>query len=167
MKNKKEEKKNEVKKEKELKEKNQGKKNKRTKTDDYYDEVTKEHEIIEEIEVLEKEEKKKEDNEEKKDNEEQEEVVAKKIPQEKKKLSQVDLILLNLQLIMSLCTLVVGVMFFFKNNMLFWLQLSLGITMLTMGVNNLKIYKRKSVTIMYFLIGVLLIVLAVLTKIGF
>ena len=141
---------------------------KRTKTDEYYDEVTKENKIIEEIEILEVEEKTQDKkNKVEKKAKEEEEVIAKKIPIEKKKLSQVDLILLNLQLIMSLCTLVVGVMFFFKNNMLFWLQLSLGITMLTMGVNNLKIYKRKSVTIMYFLLGVLLVVLAVLTKIGF
>ena len=141
---------------------------KRTKTDEYYDEVTKENKIIEEIEILEVEEKKQDKkNKVEKKAKEEEEVIAKKIPLQKKKLSQTDLILLNIQLLMSICTLVVGILYFIKNNMLFWLQLSLGITMLTMGINNLKIYKRKSVTIMYFLLGILLVVLAVLTKIGF
>ena len=165
MKNKKVEKKEE-KKEKITESKETSKK--RTKTDEYYDEVTKENKIIEEIEILEVEEKTQDKkNKVEKKAKEEEEVIAKKIPIEKKKLSQTDLILLNIQLLMSICTLVVGILYFIKNNMLFWLQLSLGITMLTMGVNNLKIYKRKSVTIMYFLLGVLLVVLAVLTKIGF
>ena len=165
MKNKKEEKKEEK---KEKKEESKEKSKKRTKTDEYYDEVKKENKIIEEIKNL-KEEKKTQDKKNKveKKAKEEEEVIAKKIPIEKKKLSQTDLILLNIQLLMSICTLVVGILYFIKNNMLFWLQLSLGITMLTMGINNLKIYKRKSVTIMYFLLGILLVVLAVLTKIGF
>lgn len=165
MKNKKVEKKEE-KKEKITESKEKSKK--RTKTDEYYDEVTKENKIIEEIEILEVEEKTQDKkNKVEKKAKEEEEVIAKKIPIEKKKLSQTDLILLNIQLLMSICTLVVGILYFIKNNMLFWLQLSLGITMLTMGINNLKIYKRKSVTIMYFLLGILLVVLAVLTKIGF
>lgn len=165
MKNKKVEKKEE-KKEKITESKEKSKK--RTKTDEYYDEVTKENKIIEEIEILEVEEKTQgKKNKVEKKAKEEEEVIAKKIPIEKKKLSQTDLILLNIQLLMSICTLVVGILYFIKNNMLFWLQLSLGITMLTMGINNLKIYKRKSVTIMYFLLGILLVVLAVLTKIGF
>ena len=165
MKNKKVEKKEE-KKEKITESKETSKK--RTKTDEYYDEVTKENKIIEEIEILEVEEKTQDKkNKVEKKAKEEEEVIAKKIPLEKKKLSQTDLILLNIQLLMSICTLVVGILYFIKNNMLFWLQLSLGITMLTMGINNLKIYKRKSVTIMYFLLGILLVVLAVLTKIGF
>ena len=165
MKNKKVEKKEE-KKEKITESKETSKK--RTKTDEYYDEVTKENKIIEEIEILEVEEKTQDKkNKVEKKAKEEEEVIAKKIPIEKKKLSQTDLILLNIQLLMSICTLVVGILYFIKNNMLFWLQLSLGITMLTMGINNLKIYKRKSVTIMYFLLGILLVVLAVLTKIGF
>lgn len=165
MKNKKVEKKEE-KKEKITESKETSKK--RTKTDEYYDEVTKENKIIEEIEILEVEEKTQDKkNKVEKKAKEEEEVIAKKIPLQKKKLSQTDLILLNIQLLMSICTLVVGILYFIKNNMLFWLQLSLGITMLTMGINNLKIYKRKSVTIMYFLLGILLVVLAVLTKIGF
>lgn len=165
MKNKKVEKKEE-KKEKITESKETSKK--RTKTDEYYDEVTKENKIIEEIEILEVEEKTQDKkNKVEKKAKEEEEVIAKKIPIEKKKLSQTDLILLNIQLLMSICTLVVGILYFIKNNMLFWLQLSLGITMLIMGINNLKIYKRKSVTIMYFLLGILLVVLAVLTKIGF
>ena len=49
---------------------------------------------------------------------------------------------------------------------MFALQISLGLTMLITGVNNLKVYKRKAFTILYFLLGIALLILAVINILG-
>ena len=128
---------------------------KRTKTDEYYDEFTKENMIIEDLE--EKEVVKEETIEVKKEDKEE---------KTKPKITKNQFIILNIQFIFSIITLVLAVVYFFQKRVMFALQISLGLTMIITGVNNLKVYKRKGFSILYFLLGIVLFVLAVLNILG-
>ena len=139
-----------MKKEKELKE--EQKDSKRTKSDEYYDEFTKENIVIDDLEE--------EDEVEVVKTEKQKDVKT------KAKLTKNQFILLNIQFILSIITLVLAIVYFFKKNVMFALQISLGLTMLITGFNNLKVYKRKAFTILYFLLGIALLILAVINILG-
>lgn len=125
---------------------------KRTKSDEYYDEVTKENEIIEVLDTVNESESGESDE------------VKEKV--QKQKLTKKQFILLNIQFILSIITLILAIVYFFQKRVMFALQISLGLTMLITGVNNLMIYKRKAFTILYFLLGIVLLVLAIINILG-
>lgn len=125
---------------------------KRTKSDEYYDEVTKENEIIEVLDTVNESESGESDE------------VKEKV--QKPKLTKKQFILLNIQFILSIITLILAIVYFFQKRVMFALQISLGLTMLITGVNNLMIYKRKAFTILYFLLGIVLLVLAIINILG-
>ena len=92
--------------------------------------------------------------------------VAKKIEPKKDQNKKPAFILLVVQFILSLVTLALAVTYMFNNNVMVALQISLALTMIVMGINNLLVYKRKIFTFLYFIIGLILLVLAVLTILG-
>lgn len=148
------------------------KQNKRTKSDEYYDELTRENKIIKDLEVeqdIELEDKVDEEENYSKSIEkvieEKEEPIAKVI-KPKTKISKNQLLLLNIQFIFSIITLILAVTYFFQKRVMFALQISLGLTMMITGVNNLKVYKRKSFTVLYFVLGIALFVIAILNIMG-
>ncbi|MBR4618341.1 MAG: hypothetical protein IKO49_03455 [Bacilli bacterium] len=73
---------------------------------------------------------------------------------------------LFVQFILSVITLVFLIIYFFNKNFMSALQISLGLTMLITGYNNYYVYKRKLLTLVYFVLGLLLLALAVITIIG-
>ena len=136
---------------------------KRTKTDDYYYELTKENKIVDIIK--EKEEKiKEEKTKEEKIKEEQKPQDNKSVT--KKNVTKSDMIFLNIQFFLSIITIVLVIVYFFNKSLMFALQISLGLTMIVTGVNNIKVYKRKALTVFYFILGIALLVLAVITMLG-
>lgn len=98
--------------------------------------------------------------------EEKEEQVFKKIEDNKKENKKLKYGMLITQFFLSLITLAFAIMFIFNKNIVAPFQISLALTMFVMGINNLLVYKRKFFTIIYFIIGLALIVLAVLTILG-
>ena len=98
--------------------------------------------------------------------EEKEEVVFKKIEDTKKQNPRLKYAMLFAQFFLSIITLAFAITFMFNKNIVAPFQISLALTMFVMGINNLLVYKRKFFTIIYFIIGLALIVLAVLTILG-
>lgn len=75
-------------------------------------------------------------------------------------------IFLYLQAIFSLITVVLTIVYILNKSITGFLQLSLGLTILIMGYNNYKVYHRKFLTLVYILVGVILITLSVITFLG-
>lgn len=109
----------------------------------------KEKVVVEEIEVIDV------------DNKEKEENIDKKLRNKNIKMT-----MLVVQFFLSIITLVFVVLFLFKKSVLAGLQISLALTLFVTGINNMITYKRKFFTILYFLLGLVLAVLAVLTILG-
>lgn len=77
-----------------------------------------------------------------------------------------NMIMLVVQFLLSLVTLVFAIIFIFNRNIIVGLQISLSLTLFATGINNIITYKRKFATILYFILGLALATLAVLTIIG-
>ena len=75
-------------------------------------------------------------------------------------------IFLYLQAIFALITVVLTIVYILNKSITGFLQLSLGLTILIMGYNNYKVYHRKFLTLVYVLVGVILITLSVITFLG-
>lgn len=98
--------------------------------------------------------------------EENKEEVFKKIENKKKDNSKLKYTMLIIQFFLSIATIAFAIAFMFNKNIVAPFQISLALTMFSMGINNLLVYKRKFFTIIYFIIGLALMVLAVLTILG-
>lgn len=77
-----------------------------------------------------------------------------------------DTIFRDLQIIFTIATIVLLVWYFFDSSVLTFLQISLGICLIVMGVNNYLINKKKINTILYSLMGIILLILSVLVLLG-
>ncbi len=95
-----------------------------------------------------------------------EEVIVKEIKEEKKENKNIKIYMLAVQFFLSIITLIFVVLFLFKKNVLACLQISLALTLIVIGINNIIVYKRKILSAVYFLIGAGLITLAVITILG-
>lgn len=84
----------------------------------------------------------------------------------KKENGKLKFTMLVIQFFLSIVALAFAIVFFFNRNIVVPFQISLSLTMFVMGINNLLIYKRKVFTFLYFLIGLVLLILAVLTILG-
>ena len=74
--------------------------------------------------------------------------------------------LIILQFILTIGLIIFGIITIFKTELVYVFELFLGITLIVMGINNHLIYKRKNLTILYFLIGLGAFILAILKLIG-
>ena len=76
-------------------------------------------------------------------------------------------ILIILQFILTIGLIIFGIITIFKTELLYIFEIFLGITLVVMGINNMLIYKRKNLTILYLIIGLGSCFLAVLKILGF
>ncbi len=74
--------------------------------------------------------------------------------------------LLYLQAGLTIVMLILAVMTLFHGSMLPWFELSLGITLLDIALNNALFYKRNGGTILYTLIGIILLALSIIELLG-
>lgn len=84
----------------------------------------------------------------------------------KKKEEKKSLLSLYLQFIMSFVVIIFIILYFVNKKYVLPLELSLGATLIIMGYNNKVFYKRKNVTILYIIIGVVLVVFSILQFLG-
>lgn len=70
------------------------------------------------------------------------------------------------QFFLSIITIVLVTLFLLNKNVMAYLQISLALTLIVIGINSIVVYKRKVLPVIYFLTGACLIVLAVLTFLG-
>ena len=71
-----------------------------------------------------------------------------------------------LQLVLSIIILVLFVMYLINNKYLSFLELALGLNLLVTGYNNEKVYKRRNLTILYIIFGIVMIVISIIKFLG-
>lgn len=81
-----------------------------------------------------------------------------KVKQKKKDKS---IIFLNIQFILTISLLVLGILSLIYKDLYFYFKLLLGITIIDMGINNKLIYKRLNATYVYLGVGVIIILFAI------
>ena len=84
----------------------------------------------------------------------------------KQRKVQKDSLIFTLQLLFTVLTLFILILFIFNKKYLFLLQISLGFTAIITGYNNYVSFRKKYLTLVYFIIGLLLLALSVITIIG-
>ena len=71
-----------------------------------------------------------------------------------------------IQIVLSLGVLVTGVLGIINKDLLTYFKIVLGLDLLIMAYNNHIMYKRKNFTLIYSIMGILLIILGILTILG-
>ena len=84
----------------------------------------------------------------------------------KKELSIIEQLLIDVFMVFMILTILVLIVFLFDHSFFKFLQLSLGVTLILMGVLNSMIIKEKSMNIWYYLIGIGCLVFFVLSLLG-
>ena len=84
----------------------------------------------------------------------------------KQRKVQKDSLIFTLQLLFTVLTLFILILFIINKKYLFLLQISLGFTAIITGYNNYVSFRKKYLTLVYFIIGLLLLALSVITIIG-
>lgn len=77
-------------------------------------------------------------------------------------------LLVIIQFLLTITCLVLGIIYLAGNNKLYLdvLEITAGADLILMGISNYIIYKKTKVTILYVLVGVIMIMTVVLNKLG-
>ena len=76
-----------------------------------------------------------------------------------RKVTRFNIVFINIQLFLTFFTFGLFIWYIFDTDMMYLFQLFLGITLLVMAYNNQIIYRRKNATILYTIIGIILLIL--------
>ena len=80
-------------------------------------------------------------------------------PKVKQKKKDKSIIFLNIQFILTISLLVLGILSLIYKDLYFYFKLLLGITIIDMGINNQLIYKRLYATYVYLGVGAIIILI--------
>lgn len=83
-----------------------------------------------------------------------------------RKITRFNIIFINIQLFLTFFTLGLFIWYIIDASMIYIFQLFLGITLLVMAYNNQVIYCRKKATVLYTIVGVILLILDLIMYIG-
>jgi len=75
------------------------------------------------------------------------------------KIHAFNIVFVDIQILVTILTVILAIMFLFNHNYLKLFQLSLGINLLLMAFNNYKIYKRSKLTLVYAIVGFIILLL--------
>lgn len=77
-------------------------------------------------------------------------------------------LLVIIQFLLTVACLVLGIIYLAGNNRLYLdvLEITAGADLILMGISNYIIYKKTKVTILYVLVGIIMIMTVVLNKLG-
>lgn len=89
-----------------------------------------------------------------------------KVEPGKSTINRFNIFFVDLQIVLTILTFIVFVMFIFNFSLWTYLQLSLGCSLIVMAINNQIIYKRKKMTLLYGLVGLILLILDLLVLLG-
>lgn len=84
----------------------------------------------------------------------------------KNKINRCNIVLVNMQIILTIASVVAFVMYLFNKNMWYILQFTLGITLLFLAFMNYKVYEKKNYSFLYLGVGIILIVFNILSLVG-
>ncbi len=83
------------------------------------------------------------------------------------KINEFNIFNVNVQVILTICAVVLFVMYFFNKEFLWLFEIFAGLTLIALGYNNYKIYKKgKFITIVYAVTGIVSVILGILNVIG-
>lgn len=84
----------------------------------------------------------------------------------KNKINRNNIVLVNIQIILTIASVVAFVMYLFNKNMWYILQFTLGFTLLFLAFMNYKVYEKKNYSFLYLVVGIILIVFNILSLVG-
>ena len=82
-------------------------------------------------------------------------------PKVKQKKKDKSIIFLNIQFILTISLLVLGILSLIYKDLYFYFKILLGITIIDMGINNKLIYKRLNATYVYLGVVAIIILFAI------
>lgn len=86
-------------------------------------------------------------------------MARKKDTEQSRPITRFNIVFINIQLFLTFFTFGLFVWYIFDSSMIYLFQLFLGLTLLVMAYNNQIIYRRRRATILYSVIGVVLLIL--------
>lgn len=84
----------------------------------------------------------------------------------KNKINRSNIVLVNIQIVLTIASGVAFVMYLFNKDMWYILQFTLGFTLLFLAFMNYKVFEKKRFSILYLGVGFLLIVFNILSLVG-
>ena len=85
---------------------------------------------------------------------------------DKKKINEFNILFINIQFLFTGITLIALVVFLINPKTLIFLQFSIGFTLLSLALSNYKIYNKKSLTVAYMVVGILVLIYSILKLLG-
>lgn len=82
------------------------------------------------------------------------------------KVTKFNIVFINIQLFLTFFTLGLFIWYIVNHDMIYIFQLFLGLTLLVMAYNNQIIYRRKKATVLYAIVGIVLLVLDLIMYLG-
>ena len=86
-------------------------------------------------------------------------MAKKKDAEQSRPITRFNIVFINIQLFLTFFTIGLFIWYILDSSMIYLFQLFLGITLLVMAYNNQIIYRRRRATILYSIIGVVLLIL--------
>lgn len=80
--------------------------------------------------------------------------------------NKINILLVYIQIIFTILSLIFGVWYFFNNRMIIYLGFVCSATLLIMGYNNYKMFNNKKFSIVYFVVGLLILIYNILKMMG-
>ena len=84
----------------------------------------------------------------------------------KTKIHRYNIIFIDIQILLTIITFILFILYLFNNKLLGLLQLFLGITLFALSFNNYKIYNKKNMTFIYLVVGIIVFVSGILHLVG-
>ena len=75
-------------------------------------------------------------------------------------------LMIIIQLILTIALIILGIITIFKPTLLRTFEIVLGITLIDIGFNNQLIFKRKNLTILYYIIGIGSLIIGIFQILG-
>lgn len=82
------------------------------------------------------------------------------------KINEYNILYVNIQAILTICTCVLLVIYFFNNKVLWLLEIFGGLTLLMISFNNYIIYRKGKFTVVYLVIGIITIIFGIVNLMG-
>lgn len=83
-----------------------------------------------------------------------------------RKITPFNIVFINIQLFLTFLTIGLFIWYIIDSDIIYLFQFFLGITLLVMAYNNQIIYRRKLATVIYSIVGVILLILDLIMYIG-
>ena len=83
-----------------------------------------------------------------------------------RKITRFNIVFINIQLFLTFLTIGLFIWYIIDSDIIYLFQFFLGITLLVMAYNNQIIYRRKLATVIYSIVGTILLILDLIMYIG-